>query len=677
MAPSHLLSGADMSQTLGSSLAELARDALARHAWGEAYELLSEADTDGRLSADELELLAQAAWWVGRLPDSIEARERAYTLYVKAGNSLGAAIAAGELASDHSLKNAHAVAAGWMRRAERLLEGLDESVVHGWLAMMHAFRAALVGEYSTSAAQASRAREIAERFGDRDLAILALSVEGEALVNQGEVDKGLAMLEEAAVSAVAGEIEPLTAGRVCCSTIATCTTLGDLARAAQWTEAQDRWCERERINGFPGMCRLYRAEIKRMRGSWLEAEAEARRASDELKGFVPAAVGVALYEIGMIRLRRGDLTAAEDALLRAHEAGRDPEPALSLLRLAQDDAEAAATSIRRALQDPPRDPSWGSPPGSEINRLALLPAQVEIAIASGDLDTARAAADELRTLAERFKTTSTQASAAGATGAVALAEGQPSAAEHALRDAISDWTELETPYEAARARFLLAKAYQADGDLGRAALELRAARSAFERLGADPDRRRVDELLSTIGAAGGGRPIQAPAERVARAFVFTDIVDSTRLAEELGDERWNEVIRSHDDAVRAIVAQYGGEEVKRTGDGFFLAFDDSDRAIEAAIAIQRRLAQQEEAKPMAAGVRIGVHWAEANRAGQDYIGGGVNLAARIGSIGGAGEILVSASTLARSRRSFREVSRRTAELRGISIPVEVVAIDWR
>ena len=451
---------------------------------------------------------------------------------------------------------------------------------------------------------------------------------------------------------------------------------GDWRRAAEWTEAQDRWCEREGIIGFPGMCRLHRAEIKRLRGSWLEAEAEARRATDELQGFIPAAVGLALYEIGEIRLRRGDLPTAEEALLRAHTYGRDPEPALSLVRLAQGRVDAASTSIKRALDEPTKEPSWWAPPDSKIYRLSLLPAQVEIAIAAGDLIRARAAAEELATLAETYSSIVVKASAATATGAVLVAEGDVAGGAQALRQGVQLWSEVDAPYEGARARMGLAEAYAADGNRERAALEVQTALAAFERLGAANDRRRAEAALAALLGSSDGRSLGTAPERADKTFVFTDIVDSTKLAELVGDDAWNNLMRWHDQTLRALVAEHGGEEIKGTGDGFLLAFDAPDRAIECAIAIQRRLAEQRQAQGFAPAVRIGMHRAEANRAGLDYIGTGVNLAARVGAQAAGAEILVSAPTLAISRRTYTESGRRTVELKGISAPVEVVSIDW-
>jgi class 3 adenylate cyclase len=231
-------------------------------------------------------------------------------------------------------------------------------------------------------------------------------------------------------------------------------------------------------------------------------------------------------------------------------------------------------------------------------------------------------------------------------------------------------------YESARARLILAEANVRGGDSERAVLDAQTARATFERLGAVVDLRRADELLATLRGADTRPPITT-AERAVRTFIFTDIAESTRLAELLGDEAWNRLIRWHDQTLRSLVAEHGGEEIKATGDGFFLAFDTTEQALACAIAIQRRLTEHSQAHGFAPRVRIGVHRAEANRSGLDYTGIGVNQAARIGQAAAGAEILVSAPTLATARREYAALGRRSVELRGLSAPVEVVSVDWR
>jgi class 3 adenylate cyclase len=305
----------------------------------------------------------------------------------------------------------------------------------------------------------------------------------------------------------------------------------------------------------------------------------------------------------------------------------------------------------------------------------MLPAQVEIALAAADLPTARGAADALKELAERFQIKVVSARAATAEGAVRLAEGDVAGALRELRAAVASWREHDAPWDTARARALLGRALIADGAADAGARELQAAREVFERLDAQPDLRSVDELLAGLGNEAGRRSDAAPT-RALRAFVFTDIVDSTRLAESVGDERWHRVLRWHDRIVRTLVSEHAGEEVKRTGDGFFLAFDDPDRAIEFALALQRHLADPPADLGAAVAVRVGIHRSEANRSGLDYVGSGVNLAARLAGAAAAGEILVSHATLDAGRRQHQETGRRIVELKGLATPVEAVSIAW-
>ncbi|MGH2418435.1 MAG: hypothetical protein ACRDFY_08890, partial [Candidatus Limnocylindria bacterium] len=528
------------------SLAEQARAALARHAWGEALEKLTQADVEGELSPADLDAYAEAAWWNGRLEQAIELRERAYAAATRAGQREAAVMVAIKLARDNIYRSSDVLSGAWLQRAERLLDGVGENPVHGWLAATTSFRAAIMGDLERALAESIKAEGIAARTGDRNLAAMAQAEHGFALIAGGNVAEGMAMIDEASVAAVGGELAPDTAGGICCTTIGACTTLGEWTRAAEWTDAQDRWCKREGIAGYPGMCRLYRSEIKEFSGRWLEAEAEAQQASVELAGFIPAAAGMALYRIGEIRLRRGDLAEAEEALIRAHALGAHVEPALSLLRLAQGRVQVAADGIREAIERPPRTPSWHAPPGSALYRMPLLRAQVEIALAADDEATAREALEQLESIANQFGTAALTATTTGARGLLQLRTAQAAEAVRSLRDAVEAWTDLDAPYEAARARIALAEAFAAVGQQDRAAMELHAARSAFEQLGAVLELRRADEIGATMGISPEVTAASKAAPRDVRAFAFTDIVDSTRLGEALGDTAWHAVLRRHD-----------------------------------------------------------------------------------------------------------------------------------
>ena len=648
---------------MGETLEE-ARKALDRHAWGDALSLLRRTDAMKSLDAEGLEMLADAAWWMAAPDESLEARERAHAAFASAGNSRHAARVAMRLAQDNANKRAYAMAGAWLERAAKLLEGDEDCVEYGYLLFVQAATGHGEMGLEPTMALARRAADLGRRFGDRDLQAFAAMGEGLTLIAYGDVVAGLARLDTATVAAVAGELSVFTTGWIYCGTIGACRDLADYRRASEWTEATTRWCERQSVTGFPGICRVNRAEVIERRGSWAQAEQEARKACDELQRFqISDVAALGFYAIGDIRLRMGDLPAAEDAFRRAHELGASPEPGLALLRLVQGDAPAAAASLRRALaNEHERSP-----------RARLLPAEVDVALAVGDRERARAASKELDAIAVTFGTVAMDAIAGTARAALQLADGDAVSAEKTISAALRQWQELEMPYDVARARLLLAATLRAQGDEAAAKLELQAARSTFERLGARLDIRRASELLGDEAHVTSTEPIQ---DRVTRTFLFTDIVRSTKLVDALGDVAWQDVIRWHDQTLRSLIAEHQGQEIRHQGDGFFVSFANAGDAVECAVAIQRRLAEQRRAQGFAPQVRIGMHTADAHRRGLDYTGFGIHEAARIGGVAGADEILLSAATLESAAKAYPS-EKRTVMLKDISEPVEVASIDWR
>ncbi|HEX9268586.1 MAG TPA: adenylate/guanylate cyclase domain-containing protein [Candidatus Limnocylindria bacterium] len=648
---------------MADTIAE-ARTALERHSWADALTLLRQADAASGLDAEGLEMLADAAWWMAEPDESLAARERAHAAFAEAGNTRRAATVALRLAQDNGNKRAYAAAGAWLERATKLLDGDEDCAAFGYLL----FARAAMGHDSMSLddvlALARRAADLGRRFGDRDLEAFGTMAEGLALVRYGDVAAGLTRLDAAAVAAVAGELGVWPTGWVYCGTIGACREVADYRRASEWTEATTRWCERQSVTGFPGICRVYRAEVIAQRGSWAQAEQEARKACDELQRYqISEIAALGFTAIGQIRLRMGDLPAAEDAFRRAHALGVVPEPGLALVRLAQGDAAAAATSLRRALANE----------SERSARARLLPAEIEVALAVGDRERARSASKELDGIASSFGTMAMDAIASTGRAALQLSDGDPAAAEKTARAALHLWQELEMPYDAARARLLLAAVLRAQSDDTGAELELDAARSTFERLGARLDARRASELLGERARATSTEPQQ---EQVTRTFLFTDIVRSTKLIDAIGDDAWQDLIRWHDETLRALIAQHGGEEIRQQGDGFFVSFATAADAVECAVAIQRRLAEQRRAQGFAPQVRIGMHTAGAHRRGLDYAGFGIHEAARIGAVAGADEILASAATLEAAAKAYA-TERRTVTLKDIAEPVEVASIDWR
>ncbi|HJT64403.1 MAG TPA: adenylate/guanylate cyclase domain-containing protein [Candidatus Limnocylindria bacterium] len=666
-----------MTQASATTL-EAAREAIARHDWEAARAGYLEAEHGTRLGGDDLEQLGEAHFWAGYPEESIDALERAYAAHAEAGEKTQAAGVALRLFFEATNRLAMRAAVGWLRRAQRMLEGEPPSAVNGVLHMFDGFRELDAGDPPAAYRKAEEARDLGRQFGDRDVEVFATNLMGQALIRQGQVDEGLVLIDESASAAAGGELGPWVTAGVYCATMGACRDLSDWQRAGEWAEEADREMRRQAISGYPGVCRVHRAEVKRLRGDWGTAEQEVRQACVDLERYrLLWDLGWAFYELGENLRQRGDLPGAAEAYQRAHEYGRDPEPGIALLKLAQGEREQAVSAISRALRVKDEDHTFrpaGDSPTDPLGRSHLLPAQVEIALAAGDLETAEAAATELEEISTRFHSTALQATAAGARGAVLLARGDATGAVEALLRSRHLWQIVGAPYETARARMLLATAYLSTGEETNAALELETARSTFERLGAAPDLRRIEAELERQGAARHG-PAGA---RVTRTFMFTDIVTSTELLEALGDEAWEKLIGWHDTTLRAIVGEHGGEEVSHTGDGFFVAFEDPRPAIDAAVAIQRRLGLHRRDHGFAPWLRIGLHTAPVSRVADNYRGVGVHVAARVSALAEREQVLASAATLDAAGSLPYPVSERSAAtLKGIKGVVEVASIAWQ
>lgn len=650
---------------------EMGRKAFERRAWSDAVSAFNEVDQEEPLSPHDLELLADAAWWSGHPDESVDALERAYAGYVDAGSPGEAASVAVLLAYLGARRQAFSIVAGWTARAQRLLENEPESAAHAHLKVLEMVEALFMrNDLGAGIELADEALELARRHGSRDAESTALGFKGSALIAAGQWREGMALLDEATASALSGELNLRSASDIYCQTISACRSMGDFQRAGEWTEEANRWMNRFSVGGYTGVCCVHRAELKRLHGDWSKAEEEARDACKELERYhILDGVGFAHYEVGEVRLHMGDLVGAEEAFLTAYEFGRDAQPGLALLMLARGEVDEAAAALARALSG---DSGKEGERKDLLNRARLLPAQVEVAVARDDLETARAATKELEELAAEFERPAFEAAALSALGQVALHEGNAEAAAQALDRSGKLWRQIEFPYESARARMLLAQALMASGDGGAARMELGAARSTFLKLGAVLDLKRAEELLSQ------GRAPEEDRARVTKTLMFTDIVTSTDLVGLIGDKDWEELLRWHDKELRSVFASHRGEEVSHTGDGFFVTFERPAEAVDAAVSIQRRLAEHRREHGFALTVRIGLHHVEVTRDGNDYRGQGVHAASRVGAVAGGEEIVISAAALAALGDSTFSVSEpRTVELKGIREPIVVHLVDWR
>lgn len=479
----------DMSSPPSDTL-ERGLDAFRRQAWAEATNLLVAADDETPLDPEVLERLATAAWLSGRDEESTEAWARAHSALLDRRDVEGAARCAFWLAFSLMLRGERERAGGWLGRARRLLEDDDRDCVEqGYLLVPAALGSLSAGDAAAALERFERAATAGARFDDANLSTLGRLGRGQALIRMGEIENGVALLDEAMATVEAGVLSPIVAGTVYCAVIETCHEIFDLRRAAAWTEALTQWCDSQpELVPYRGQCLVRRAQILQQRGAWPDALDEVRKACERLAGppGEPAA-GLAFFRRAELHRLRGEYADAERAYHEAAKWGRSPQPGLALLRLRQDRLDAAVSSICREISET----------DDRADRCRLLPAHVEIMLAADEISMARTSAAELQEIAEALDAPFIRGMAKQALGAVRLAEGDAPAALEALRDAVDDWDALRMPYELARARLLVGRACRAIGDEDTSRVELEAARSVFQRLEAIPDLKRADSLLET------------------------------------------------------------------------------------------------------------------------------------------------------------------------------------
>jgi DNA-binding NarL/FixJ family response regulator len=470
------------------------RESFGRQAWGEAYALLSAADHAEPLGLDDLERLALVAALIGKDADSADAGARAHHESLRQGDGARAARCAFWVGFGHLGRGDVAQGLGWLARAARVLDDRQlDCAERGYLLIPVALRATDEGDYDAAYATFTKAGEIAERFGEQGLATIARYGRGHALVRSGRTADGVALIDEAMVGITSGDVYPSVVGALYCSAIELWKGIFDLRRAQEWTAALSRWCDSQPdLVPFRGQCLVFRAEIMQLHGAWPDAMEEVLRASERLS-VTPGhpAAGAAFYQQAELHRLRGDLVSAEEAYRQASQLGRSPHPGLARLRLAQGQVEAARVAMR-GVMDEKHD---------RATRATLLLAYVEVLLAARDVFSARAATDELRTMAAEQRAPLLDAVCAQATGAVLLGEGDARAALADLRHSWRAWRQLEAPYDAARVRVLVGLACRALEDEDGAEMEFDAARSTFQQLGAATDLMRLDELSRTTTAA--------------------------------------------------------------------------------------------------------------------------------------------------------------------------------
>jgi DNA-binding NarL/FixJ family response regulator len=462
---------------------ERGRAAFEKHQWATAYAELSAADLETPLEPEDLDHVAMCADLTGHTVQCFEYWTRAHHGFLDRGDIRRGVYCAFWVGMCYFFQGGRARANGWFARVQRLLDeaGLD-SVYRGYLLVPQALQTYWGGDVAGGHALFSQAADAAKRFQEPDLQVVSAIGLGETFVHLGEASRGFALVDEAMATVLAGEVSPLMVGLAYCAAVSAYQQFFETRRAQEWTRAFSDWCEsQEGLVPFRGECLVHRAELMQLRGSWPDAMQEVERACQGLSDpYNNSWAGAAFYQQGEVHRLRGEFAQAEEAYRQASQWGRTPQPGLALLRLALGRPSAAVSALARALAETQE----------RIPRSRLLPAQVEVALAVADVETARSAADELNAMAESLDVPLLHALAATATGAVVLADGDPARALGLLRKALGIWHALEAPYEAARARTLIAAACSQLGDEDGATLEIDAAVRVFRSLGAAPDLER-------------------------------------------------------------------------------------------------------------------------------------------------------------------------------------------
>ena len=486
-----------------------ARDAYERREWVAAYRELSDLD-EAELRAEDFAALATTAYLLGRRNDCILALQRAYQASLEVGDRPAAVRAAYELAMTLWQTGELAVGNGWRARAARLLDELDDDVAErGYLCDAEMMGHILNGEFAEALALAPRTTDYGRRFDEPDLLALGLHAEGRLSLYSGRVADGLQRMDEALVGVMAGDVSPVPAGRIYCSTIEACQEVSDFGRAGEWTHALTTWCDAQPgLVAFTGQCATHRGQLLRLHGAYADAVEELERAVERylLSGGDPA-LGLAHYERGETHRLRGAYDQAEAAYSSAAEHGHSAQPGRALFWLARDRRDAASAAIHRLL-DERQDP---------VHRSQILAAAIEVLVVTGDSDGAAALGEELCRIGEAFGCTALQAAGQYGVAVAGLASGAAAPAVQAARRAMDGWSQLSAPYEAARSQVLVGRALRLLGDEESAVADLTAARKAFAELGARPAEQETAALLGRATAPGGLSPREVEVLRLVAA----------------------------------------------------------------------------------------------------------------------------------------------------------------
>jgi tetratricopeptide (TPR) repeat protein len=497
----------DMATPTDDERIDAARRAIARGDWADALDAL-EIDPSTE-SAEVLELRAEALYGAGDFEGCVGSWEDLHSLLVRRGDEIEAgrvaAMVAMYLMMDTGLM---APVRGWLRCADRHLDGVDDHPVQAIIAMVRAYERFMCGSMSEARTHATLAIELGERFGVVPAVVIGRTCSARLTILDGDVEAGLELLDEVGALLMSGAADPLTTGMMYCEIICAAQGLLMPDLAAQWTDVMEHWRHGAAVGGINGRCRVHRAEVLRVSGTCDLAEAEAIAACEELRPWMRREFGWPLVELGNVRLRSGDLDGAEQAFVQAAALSWSPQPGLALVHLARGDADTAAAMISRAIEFPIDIPSKERPPFGPLRLAPLYDAQAAIAYARRDRVTLERAAGELADVATRYPSPVVRASELLARARLALLDADPERAIGLACGAVAEFDGVGAPFEAAQARLLAADGYEAAARADEARIERRTACDALVGFGAHWWAERVGEpRRSTVATPVGPRAV--------------------------------------------------------------------------------------------------------------------------------------------------------------------------
>ena len=539
------------------------REALRRGDWEDAQNIFASALADEE-TAEALEGLAEACWWQHDEKGTFDAREQAYALYRKHGDRAGAARMATSLAGDSlEFRGQPAVANGWMRRAYRLLEGLEDTPEYAWLTLWDAYLVLnLQNDVVAAHELAVKAAAAGRSLGLLDLEMLALAIEGMALVGQGDIKEGMQRLDEAATAAIAGEMSDRNAvWTTLCTLMTACDRIRDYDRAVQWSarvkELSDQW-------GFEALftpCRTHYASVLMWRGDWVEAEQHLTAACSEYATFRPPMAGESIVRLAELRWRQGRWDEATD-LFRQVEHEGIAQPGRAELALSMGDAKAAADHAERYLRQLPAE--------DRMERAIGLELMVRSLAATGGYQAALEPLAELERIAKHTTMNALRASAAFASGALAAEQSDYEGARRCFEDAVSLYEKVSAPFDSARARLDLARALLNLGRQPESGREATVALQSFRHIGAAKEAEAAATFLRSLGAAITlQEPAENPAGLSSREVEVLELIAAGKSNQEIANDLFLSVrtverhistiyekIGAHGKAARAAATAY-------------------------------------------------------------------------------------------------------------------------